>query len=356
MSIRVALVSGFWAQNIGNAYFNVGGKWALEQVFGEGKVQFIQDKPQYRTFYDQSRGEPNNYVGLHEMLSVDYLVLQGPLFTKNFEKIWGNTLRKLTKRGVKYICLGAAFFKYTEEEASVVKQFLTEVPPAFISTRDSNTYNLLKDSGIPTHDGIDSAFFVPRAIKPISFTEEYYAFNFDRFPEPTISLDTIRPSEHDFSFEHEEQKWGLNLPKLQQKLSISGKSQAYLGHLLDRRRLPKTINDIKIIRPEHRYVPHMTHKIYQHPNSFVSDETFTYFSVYASSKLTLADRVHACVMTLAYGNPAMLFTVSPRQSLFARLGLEEIRNRPVSLSSERLQEAQEGVIGFMKKQVELIES
>ena len=354
--MRVALVSGFWAQNIGNAYFNIGGKWALEQVFGEGNVQFVQDKPQYRTFYDQSKGDPKNYAKLHERMDIDYLVLQGPLFTKNFIHIWGDTLKALQKRGVKFICLGSAFFKYTEDEIATIKGFFSEVPPAMISTRDSNTYAALKDIGVPVHDGIDSAFFVPRAIKPIPFVDEHYCFNFDRFPEPTVSLGQSANSHADFSFKLDDNNWNLTLPKVQQWFSMKGKSQAYMGHLLDRRKLPSDINGIDILRPEHRYVPHMTHKIYQHPNSFVSDETFTYFSVYAASKLTLADRVHACVMSLAYGNPAMLFTISPRQSLFARLGLEDIRNKPVTLSAERLEEAQEGVLKFLRDNVELIES
>lgn len=351
--MKVALVSGFWAQNIGNAYFNIGGKWVLDQVFGSDNVQFIHDKPQYRTFYNQAKGDPKNYAKLHERLDVDYIVLQGPLFTANFINIWGDTLRALAKRGVKYICLGAALFKYTESEIALVKSFLRETPPAFISTRDSNTYKALSDLDCPVHDGIDSAFFVPRAFNPIPFVNEHYAFNFDRFPEPTL-LDSENGA--DFSFEHGDNDWHLQVPKLQQWFALKGKSQAYFGHLVDRRKLPSQVNGTDIIRPEHRYVPHMTQKIYQHPNSFVSDETFTYFSVYAGSKLTLADRVHACVMTLAYGNPAMLFTISPRQALFARLGVEGLRNRPVSLDMSRLEEAQEGVIEFVKNQVSLLES
>ena len=42
---RVALVSGGWGQNIGNAFFNIGGKRILEEVFPEHRVEFIQDQP-----------------------------------------------------------------------------------------------------------------------------------------------------------------------------------------------------------------------------------------------------------------------------------------------------------------------
>ena len=50
---RVALVSGFWGQNIGNAFFNLGGHWVLRQIFGDTQIAFIQDQPGYRTFHRQ---------------------------------------------------------------------------------------------------------------------------------------------------------------------------------------------------------------------------------------------------------------------------------------------------------------
>ncbi|EPC04155.1 hypothetical protein L861_02250 [Litchfieldella anticariensis FP35 = DSM 16096] len=348
--MKVALVSGFWAQNIGNAFFNIGGKWALEQVFGENNVQFVQDRPPYRTFYDQMKGDPENYVKLHEMLDVEYLVLQGPMLTKTFPHIWGEAFKKLKERGVKIMLHGAAFFKYNDEEVAAVRAFLEKYPPHLISTRDEDTYNVIKDWPILTYNGLDSAFFVPKVFKPLKFNEPYYAFNFDRFPEPTVYLGN-HDQKKDASFTFENEVWNLKTPKVQQYFSLKGKSQAYLGHLLDRRKLPSSLLGKKIIRPEHRYVPHMTHKIYQHPNSFVSDEVFTYLSVYANSTMTLADRVHACVMTLAYGNPAMLFTISPRQALFKRVGAHDIRNRPVTIDLDYLESERVKQIEFLKANV-----
>jgi len=350
MTVKVALVSGFWAQNIGNAYFNVGGKWILEQVFGSDNVQFIQDQPAYRTFYPQHKGAPSNYARVLDRVDVDYVVLQGPMLTSTFKDIWGPTFKEYKRRGIKVILLGAAFFKYTPKEIEDVKVFLDQYPPALISTRDSETYNIVKNWVPRTHDGIDSAFFVPKAFEPIAFVGDYMALNFDRFPEPTITLgDASVSGAHNFQYNGME--WSLKTPALQNFFSYRGKAQAYFGHLLDFRKLPSELNGMEIIRPEHRYAPHMTHKIYQHPNSFVSDEPFTYFSIYAGSKLTLADRVHACVMTLAFGNPAMLFTPSPRQALFARLGLNDIRKRPVSLDLGYLEEQRQAELEFLKNSI-----
>jgi hypothetical protein len=350
---RVALVSGHWGQNIGNAFFNIGGKWILEQVFGDGSVDFIQDQPGYRTFHDQSKGNPANDVEFLRLLDLDYIVLQGPLLTQGFQHLWEPTFRALTERGTKIILLGSAFFKFRDAEFAAAKAFLERYKPALISTRDSKSFGILKswDLGVPLFDGMDSAFFAPKAYAPFKVAgEKYYAFNFDRYPEPTITLGAPDTSA-DFSFDADGVHWNLHTPSLVSKLAHRSKVQAYLGHLLDRRSLPSEINGRLIVRPEHRVNPHMTYKIYQHPNAVCSDEPWTYFTIYANAALTLADRVHACVATLAYGNPAMLFTPSPRAALFERVGAGNIKKHPVALDMDWLEAQRQEQVAWLKANV-----
>ena len=95
----------------------------------------------------------------------------------------------------------------------------------------------------------------------------------------------------------------------------------------------------------------MTHKIYRHPNATAADEPWTYINICANADLTLTDRVHACVTTLAYGSPAMLFTPSPRAALFERLGLGDIRDRLVTLDPGLLEEEQEKQIDWLRRHV-----
>lgn len=351
---RIALVSGFWGQNIGNAFFNIGGKWILEQIFGEGQVAFIQDQPGYRTFHDQSKGNPANDVGLLQYLDIDYIVLQGPLLTSDFGKLWRPTLKALTARGTKIILLGAAFFKFRDDEYASAKAFLAEFPPALISTRDSRSYEILKgwDLGLPLYDGMDSAFFAPKAYTPFDFkAPPYVALNFDRYPEPSISVGGALAAGADQSFERDGKVWSLTTPNLVSKLAHRSKVQAYLGHLLDSRKLPTEIDGLMVMRPEHRVNPHMTYKIYQHPNAVASDEPWTYFNIYANADLVLADRVHACVAALAYGKPAMLFTPSPRQALFGRVGAADIRERPVTVDGGWLEEERQKEVAWLKGQL-----
>lgn len=350
----VALVSGFWGQNIGNAFFNIGGKWILEQVFGEGAVAFIQDQPGYRTFHDQSKGNPANDIELLRFLDVEYIVLQGPLLTTGYEKLWRRTFEELTARGTKIILLGAAFFKFRPLEFEAARAFLEEFPPALISTRDTRSYEQIKSWGlsIPLYDGMDSAFFAPKAYTPFRMTAPaYVACNFDRYPEPSITVSQSRELSADQAFEWEGKWWNLQTPSLVSKLAHRSKVQAYLGHLLDGRKLPSEIDGRMVIRPEHRVNPHMTYKVYQHPNATASDEPWTYFNIYANADLVLADRVHACVAALAYGRPAMLFTPSPRQALFTRVGAGEVRDRPVTIDLDWLEDQRMQEVAWLQSTI-----
>lgn len=345
-SARVALVSGFWGQNIGNAFFNIGGKWILEKVFGVGNVAFIQDQPGYRTFHKQSRGNPRNAFDLIGHLDIDYLVLQGPLLTSTYRALWQKTFERLRRRKVKIILLGAAFFKYTQAELVAVRPFLEEFPPAVIVTRDSVTHKILTDWGFDAYDGIDSAFFVPLALPKLALDiEPYVTLTFDRWPEPTIAIGSHKQSKQAFLLDGE--YWSISKPSIATKLADLGKAEAYLGHLMDRRVLPDRLGNYHVIRPEHRSNPHITWKIYKHPRSLVSDEPFSYAALYSSAALTMTDRVHAAILTLAYGNAAMLFTPTPRSSVFSRFGLRVIGEEPVRISADRLGEEQAGELRFV---------
>jgi hypothetical protein len=289
---------------------------------------------------------------------VDYLVLQGPMLTKTFRTLWEETFRELQKKGTKIILLSAALFKHTEEEIQLNRKFLEEYPPTIISTRDSSTYSAFKNHAEYVYDGIDSAFFVPDVYSPLPLDlHPYIVDNFNRFPEPQIELLDKATEKHkyDVVFEALNLVWGLRFPRLQMIFSRMGKWQSYIGALVDFRRLPLTIGGYNIVRTEHRFTPHVTWKIYRQGNVVCTDEPFSYFTIYAGSSLTLTDRVHAAVVTLAYGNPAMLFTPSPRAELFDRLGLSDIRNKPVSLDPQKLQQEKAAQIEFLKEAIAKLE-
>lgn len=352
---RIALVGGQWAQNVGNAFFNLGGEFVLEQVFGPGKVAFIQDQPNYRTLHNKLKGNPANYVDFVRDLDIDYLVLQGPVLNAWMRISWQETFKALRARGVKVILLSCAFFKFRESEIAAVKSFLEEFPPALISTRDDRSYGIMKDwlPDVPKYNGIDSGFFLNRCVNPFQtlLKTPHIALNFDRYPEPALSQLDPGAKFNSRQITLEGKTYFASVPKFLDKYAHKGKIVAYFADLLDRRKLPAHLDGLKIIRPEHRFFPHVTHKIYRQPNATAADDPWTYIHIYANARFTLADRVHACVATLAYGNPAMLFTPSPRAALFGRLGLGEIRNQLVTLNAEYLLDEQEKEIAWLKSQL-----
>jgi hypothetical protein len=352
---RVALVGGQWAQNVGNAFFNLGGEYVLKRVFGEDAVGFFQDQPNYRTLHNKYKGNPKTYVDFIQYLDIDYLVVQGPVLNGWIRQSWENAFRALRAKGVKVIFLSSAFFKFTEKEIAAVRAFLEEFPPALISTRDSRTYGIIKDwlPDVPKYDGIDSGFFLNRCVNPFRTRSDYRYItkNFDRYPEPEILKQDPGKKFNSRRIEIEGAEYFLSVPALVDKYAHQGKIKGYIGDLLDRRKLPDTFEGRMIVRPEHRFFPHMTHKIYRQPNATASDEPWTYINIYANADFTLSDRVHACVATLAFGHKAMLFTPSPRSALFGRVGADEVKNKLVGIDLAYLHEEQEKEIVWLKERL-----
>jgi hypothetical protein len=349
MNPDVVMVYGFWGQNIGNAFFNVGGEWVLGEAFDRHYVGKIQDQPGYWTFHKQERGNFSGSLDLIGKVEAKLLVLQGPMLTETFSSLWSSTLAELSARGTRVLLLGAGLFRFTAAEVSAARAFVRSSGISAMVTRDSDTFEALGADVPLSHNGIDSAFFTPDSVPPVGLRlDPYYCFTFDRYPEPDIALGRGPMSRVDASFDFAEKHWNLRIPRASAWFAKRGKAQAYLGHMLDRRRLPTVLNGHEIVRLEHRTNPHLPWKVYKHGPAVASDEPYTYLSVYSGTALTLSDRVHACVATLAYGNPARLFTPSPRARLFDRLGLSAIRERPMTLPSRVLEGAKREELEFLR--------
>lgn len=352
---RIALVSGFWGQNIGNAFYNVGGKHALEASCPGARVEFIQDQPGYRTFHKQHTGNPVNDLGLLKHIEADYIVLQGPMLTTTFRALWRDTFASLRRKGTRVILLSAALFRYTDEEVALNREFLKEIEPVIFSTRDLPTYEAFKDLSPYSHAGVDSAFFVPDTYAPYRLDlPPYLAVNFDRFPEPRIRTAGVnsglpRTNESRAStFSALGCQWSLAYPRFQEWMSHKGKIQSYLGAMVDFRKLPSEVAGYLVVRPEHRFNPHITWKIYGRPNAVASDEPWTYFTVYANAQMTISDRVHACIATLAYGKPAILYRHTKRAYVFDRVGAGSIGSEAVTVDPHYLRREKDALISFLR--------
>ena len=344
---RIALVAGGWGQNIGNAFFNLGGRHLLEEA--GGNVQVLQDDPSYWTFRNQRRGAYKNAFDLIAALEIDLLVLQGPLFTETFPHIWRERLRSFRAMGTRWAVISGAFRKYTGAEVSAITDVFKVNRPEFVITRDVLSAEMLRSRGITAWTGIDSAFFISDVVPAVQLRRSHPAivtFCFDHFSEPDLIKD-----EHG-SIRLGGVRYRPSVRRVAEAAARRGKAWSYVYRPFDRRQLPSDIGGTTIVRPEHRTNPHIPIKIYQQPNGIASDEPWTYLSLYSVTDLTFTDRVHACVATLAYGRPAMLYNPTTRRSeLFAAVGVPEIQDRPVVVERLHLENLKRSVVARVRSEI-----
>ena len=349
---KVAYIGGCWSTNIGNAFFNLGADYVLKQVFVDKNVNMVMDQSAFTPGWKRKRGNIPWAVNYWEHLCVDYVVLLGPVISKYFLPIWKDTLDTLKNRGIKYMILSAGMMKYEEDTVKEVKEYFKTNPPYLITTRDHKTFETFHDCVPNIYDGICFAFFVPDYYTP--FKTDYQktiVMNFDKIDEPVISMDE-RGSRDEIHFEFENHSFGLQYKKLYQiglKTDRITDALIYLSSPLPRGKRPAQIGEYTIIRPDHRYNPMFIRKVFRYSNSFCGDIPHTYANIYANASLTISDRVHACALTLAYGNSAFLLAKTGRSELLDRVGASEITDHPVSIDLVRLEEEKKALIEWMRR-------
>lgn len=327
MKPTAALAYGYWSQNIGNAFFQLGGLELLGRVLGRENVKPIQDVPAHWTLHRKTLGNPERWWNATARVETDYVVFQGPSLDKHSLEALDVTFGALAARGVEPVLLSIGMMQYSEEEARCARELITRHGVRVVATRDSRTNTLL--DGLATYDGIDSAFFLPWAMSPVSFrAEPYVALSFERLREPLEmierSLGGIPPSVAEMS---ESQHSVFN--------SLTSRSQAvaYVLHRLRRGSLRSAVGGFDIVRLVHRSNPADMSKFFKDVNTVVADEPYTYAALYAGAHCVFTDRVHAAVVALSFGRRAQMFFDTPRNALLERVGVVMPMLEPVSVDS-----------------------
>jgi hypothetical protein len=348
---KVAYIGGCWSTNIGNAFFNLGADYVLKQVFGDENVFMVADHSAFAPLWKASKGNIPYSINYWKHLDVDYVVLLGPILGKQFLPVWKDTLDTLKLRGIRYMILSAGMMKYTDEDIAETKAYFNENPPYLITTRDRTMYETFKDSVKNIYDGVCFAFFVPNYYKPVGTDlGKTIAVNFDKIDEPYIYIDNPK-NKYKVEFDFEEHHFGMqfkNLSKIGLRTDRFTDALVYLASPLPRGKRSEKLGEYTIIRPDHRYNPLFIRKVYRYPNSFCSDIPHTYVNIYANADLTISDRVHACAISLAYGNSAYLFAKTGRSELLTRVGAECIYDHPVKINLEYLNSEKLKLIEWLK--------
>jgi polysaccharide pyruvyl transferase WcaK-like protein len=351
--MKIAYVGGYWATNIGNAFFNIGADYILKEVFGKENVNMVFDQPAGIFRSGKKRGNPKKSLDIIRLLEVDFVVLLGPVISKYFLPIWKETLLDLKRRNLKYMILSAGIMKSNDKQLTEIRAFFKDFPPYLVTTRDRDAFEFLKDITPRAYDGIDFAFFVPNAHNAVKLNiDNLLVMNFDKFFEPKIKLDWKKDRKPTFVFD--EQRWNLKFNKPLQKIGSKtdrfSDAFVYAISIFPAPDRPTNIGKYTVIRTDHRFTPMMKNKVFRYSNSFVADIPESYLDIYANADLTLSDRIHACVMTLAYGKYAMLFSRTNRSKLLDRVGADDITKKPVKLDMEVLTKEKENLINWLKNQ------
>jgi len=319
--MKIGYIGGFWATNIGNSFYNLGALHLLKKMFGENNVYFVPDPPQ--EYWSTIK---NDYKMIQN-LDLDLFIITGPSLNKWHIDVFKPIFDVLKSKGKKIAYLSVGASAYTEEEATIVSDFINKYPIEFVMTRDDSTYALYKDKvNCKIFDGICTSMYLNDAVNVPNVIDEYIVSNFSFLKEPKI--------------EYKNKEWIFNhslLPQFQDK-----------------------INNYKVVRPNNSFfIPsfpklHKGGLVFNRNNVYYSDLPYGYLSILKSAKKVFSDRVHTCAATLILGGEAMYIKGSKRsndgrKNLFSRIGLSEIFNRPVKLDMKLIKKEKENMELFLNE-------
>jgi len=344
----ITLLYGQGSPNIGNSFFQLGGTWLIRHCWPQAELNFVSDMAGHMLPWRTQRkhGNPLNDANILSRLQTDVVVLQGPMLNRSLASLYGHALRSLKANGTKIFLLSAGMNKYDAEEEDVSKRFLSEIKPDLLVTRDRPTYDIFKDFSPRSHCGIDSAFYCPRAYKTAAFRDKFIAMSCDQTLEPLLEqagktdTDSVIAVTDDLRIKVSPR---TGLVARLRRGGWAGKAAAWLIPM----KYPTSFGSLPIIRPFHKSNPFVAPWIYQAPNTHASDEPYTYLNIYANTQVTITDRVHAAIITLAYGKPTLFLGRTHRSHLFEHVCPEVNQGKLARLDPAALRLLQDTQIAAM---------
>ena len=302
--MNVLILNGCWAPNIGNAFVNLGLEGIIKKLYPRANVIYSAELNN-SWYFSLTTPEmvKNNFPITNYYPDIDLAIWGGMMLTKEFIDSGGKTFENLSANNVPILLIGAGGDKYDEEEKTAVLEFFKGLKNYSIITRDELTYNLYKDTELfdKLDRGIDCAFFLPEIVKPPEMNYgEFDVECFDRIEVPEI--------------DHEERKIVITHHEAYGKLP--------LGYI-------------------------------NQPNTLLSELPYDYINLYANANSVFTERVHACIVALAYGNKAILYSKTPRKSLFKEVfGYDvDMQEKLQSLDMKKFREKKRTVLKTVKKKI-----
>ncbi|QIB79140.1 polysaccharide pyruvyl transferase family protein [Haloferax volcanii] len=319
-----------WITNIGNGFIDKGARATVERAFpnaeiietsGHGNMAAARrtkgllpnlfssrDEARYGRLYKDNNDSPiHGVTNIAELVDVDLAIFPGCILYEHALEKYYKVFKKLNESNVPVILLGAGGGDYSKDTQRYVRQFIDEVEPIGLITRDSDAYECYKDDIPFTYDGIDNAFFIDEWYDPPSANTDYDVATFDKIEAKVQSPRQLIHADH-FPVE---QPYGDIWQKLKKMKKQWG--------------------------------------LFQQDNYFLSDTLEDYLFLYANTRVTHSDRIHACIPTLVYGNRAQFWFETPRAALFDKVLSEDITESPVSLDSSVISRVKQEQVNALQK-------
>lgn len=313
------MFTGNTSSNIGNAFFYEGVKHTINKI--DPSAIIIEAPFPMKNAYKLSNKEFNNCLDYSLFISdIDYLILSGPILDLDFGLFFERILEQCDNLKIKTLFLSVGGRKYNSAEINHCSSLFTKFPPHIFVSRDLDTFNNYTEYCKNSYNGICFAFFVNDYFKGNKIHKKFICSAIDFTKEPEFII-----NKEDFA------KSNLEIPK-----NIRTKSKINkIKFAFDRKKTSK-INDFEIVRLHHRPL-RKKYFLFHKVNSVVSHSHNVYLNFYKNSSLTITDRLHAAVATLAFGNPARLMLDSNRVKLLERAGLLECTEKIYTADLEKIE-------------------
>ena len=320
----IMLWGGNWTRNMGDAFIDLGALYILKQA-SESNVILSSFMPSWflsrgcLSYPEQILGgaiidKTSNLLDVRGIVNSDYNITAGVRLTVPWlEQCFFDKKLKLNNRDTKLIIIGGGGLRYNNEEFEKVRDYLNKINLYAFISRDAKVFKEYEGIAEHSFDGIDCAFFVNDCFNPPTLNiSKYITFTFDRI-------------------------------KKEPKLDIKGR---------------------KIIRTHHSCWPQsglIRRIVYNHilskqgfnkSNTLISDLPQDYLTIYANTDETHTDRVHACVVSFAFGKPAKLYRKTTRAYLFDRVNAGSAKTQLTYPDMKKIEKEKEREIRFLSEILE----
>jgi hypothetical protein len=329
--MRILVENSTWT-NIGNAFYQTSLYYILRKVFSKHTV-YMTEGPIIRAFRPNKYFQKNAFE-LRLVQDGDLYCFSGPILGGGFLETYGEVIKSLSARGCRYMLLSI----HGHDQGLVtreIRNFLERYPPLAFSSRDEPTFRVYSDMCKQSYNGICTAFFVSKTyhVAPVMPNYKYITISVYTAPDPEVSWKV-----------DEDGKLVLGSVQITKKNMPWWRITRHLEWI---RRSHASKNEHTIIRPIHDIGYKFSHLNFAKANSFLSHNPFSYLALYSSTALTIADRVHACVVTLSYGKPAVFIGCTGRSTLFSRIGINSENETVMQLSKDDLQKEYDGFCDWL---------